>query len=224
MQLTKLPLNKFLQSREEVNQCTEDLTRASLKLHGLSCKNFDIRNIVPYLKDTPLIDMGAAGSFILHNHSVLGFKSRRVGIDLVPVADHDRIGDAEYFVGPLTQTPFADGEFGQACCLSVLEHEINYTAFAKEASRILQSGGDLFCSFDYAEPKMKTEGMKLFSLDWNILCREDVERLVSEMEKVGLRLTSEIDWTTSEWVITPEFCSPVKDVFYTFGLLHFIKN
>lgn len=222
--LTKLKLNKFLQSRAEVNQCTDDLTRAGLKLHGLSCKNFDLRNICPYLKDVPLIDLGAAGSFILHNHSVLGFKSRRVGIDLVDVAEHDRIGDAEYFKGQLTQTPFSDGEFGQACCLSVLEHELEYTAFAKEASRILKSGGDLFCSFDYAEPKMKTEGMRLFNLEWNILCKEDVLKLVDEMANAGLHLTSEIDWTTNEMVINPTYCAPCADVYYTFGLLHFIKQ
>lgn len=222
--LTKLPLNKFLQSRAEVNQCTEDLTRASLKLHGLSCKNFEIRNIVPYLKDVPMIDLGAAGSFTLHNHSVLGFKSRRVGIDLVPVADHDRIGDAEYFVGPLTETPFKDGEFGQATCISVLEHAVEYSAFAKEASRILQKGGDLFVSFDYCPDKIDTSKTKLFDLSWNILSRVNVLELVEEMKKVGMTITSEIDWTTNEMVINDTYCSPVAGVSYTFGLLWFKKD
>lgn len=223
MKLTKLPLNKFLQSRAEVNQCEDDLIRAGLKPHGLQCKCFDIRNIVPYLEDVPLIDLGAAGSFVIHNHHLLGFKSRRVGIDLVPVAEHDRINEAEYFVGPLTKTPFADGEFGQVCSISVLEHEVEYSVFAKEVSRLLKPGGDCFVSFDYCEPKVDTSKTKLFSLDWNILSKENVMQLCYEMQKVGLKITSDIDWTTNEWVINPSYCSPA-DVSYTFGLLHFKKD
>lgn len=221
--LTKLPLNRFLQSRAEVNQCEDELIRAGLKPHGLQCKCYEIRNIAPYLKDVPLIDLGAAGSFVIHNHHLLGFKSRRVGIDLVSVAEHDRIGEAEYFVGPLTETPFKDGEFGQACSISVLEHQVEYSAFAKEASRILKSGGDCFVSFDYCEPKVDTSKTKLFSLDWNILSKADVLNFVEEMKKCGLHLTSDIDWTINELVINPSYCSPA-DVSYTFGLLHFIKD
>lgn len=223
--LTKLPLNKFLQTRAEINQCTDDLNRAGLRLHGLDCKNFDLRNIIPYLKDGDgFLDLGAAGSFILHNHFLLNIKGHRAGIDLVDVAEHDRTSGVEYFKGSLMNTPFKDGEFSQITCLSVIEHEVEYTAFAKEVSRLLKSGGDCFVSFDYAEPKMKTDGMKLFSLDWNILCKEDVLKLVEEMAKVGLKITSEIDWRTNEWVINPAYCSPVADVFYTFGLLHFVKD
>ncbi len=223
--LTKLKLNKFLQSRAEVNNCGEELTAAGLKRHGISVKDWDLRNIVPYLKDgNGFCDLGAAGSFILHNHVILNLQGRRVGIDLVDVAEHDRTSGVEYFKGSLMNTPFPDEEFSQITCLSVIEHQVEYTAFAKEVSRLLKSGGDAFVSFDYAEPKMKTEGMKLFSLDWNILCREDVLTLVSEMEKVGMKITSEIDWQTNEWVVNPSYCSPVAGVEYTFGLLHFIKD
>ena len=221
--LTKLKLNKFLQSRAEVNQCTNDLNLASLKLHGLDCKNFDLRNIIPFLKPGNFCDLGAAGSFILHNHVILGLQGRRVGIDLVDVAEHDRTSGVEYFKGSLVNTPFENESFSQITCLSVIEHEVEYTAFAKEVSRLLKTGGDAFVSFDYAEPKMKTERMKLFNLDWNILCKADVETLVSVMAENGLKITSEIDWTTNEMVINPAYCAPCADVYYTFGLLHFIK-
>ncbi|MEK6879802.1 MAG: methyltransferase domain-containing protein, partial [Nanoarchaeota archaeon] len=128
-----------------------------------------------------------------------------------------------YFIGDLMNTPFPDTEFQQICSLSVIEHEISYDRFAKEVSRLLKSGGDCFCSFDYAEPKIKTEGMKLFNLEWNILSKDDVIRLVSEMEKCGLRITSDIDWKLSEAVINPQYCSPA-DVSYTFCILHFKKD
>lgn len=223
--LTKLKLNKFLQTRAEVNQCGEAIAREGLKQHGISVKNFDLRNIIPYLKDGEgFCDLGAAGSFILHNHVILNLKGRRVGIDLVDVAEHDRTSGVEYFKGSLMNTPFENESFSQITCLSVIEHEVEYTAFAKEVSRLLKTGGDVFVSFDYAEPKMKTEGMKLFHLDWNILCKDDVLKLVDEMTKVGLHLTSEIDWTTNEWVVNPSYCAPVQDVYYTFGIFHFVKK
>ena len=223
--LTKLPLNKFLQSRAEINQCTDDLNRAGLKLHGLDCKNFDLRNITPYLKDGDgFLDLGAAGSFILHNHVILNLKGRRVGIDIVDVAEHDRTSGVEYFKGSLMNTPFADAEFSQITCLSVIEHEVNYTAFAKEVSRLLKPGGECFVTFDYAEPKMKTEGMKLFSLDWNILCRADAEQLIATCSEHGLKISSEVDWKTNEAVINPAYCAPCSDVYYTFGIFYFIKQ
>lgn len=224
MMLTKLKLNKFLQSRAEVNECGEVITRSGLKRHGISVKDFDLRNIIPYLRPGNFCDLGAAGSFILHNHVILGLQGRRVGIDLVDVAEHDRTSGVEYFKGSLMATPFPDAEFDQIACLSVIEHEVEYTAFAKEVSRLLKPSGEVFVSCDYAEPKMKTEGMKLFSLDWNILCKEDVLNLVEEMAKVGLKITSEIDWTTNEMVVNPAYCSPVQGVSYTFGIFHFIKQ
>jgi SAM-dependent methyltransferase len=222
--LNKLPLNKFLKSRAEVNQCEDDIIRAGLKPHGLQCKCFDLRNIIPNLRDGNFCDLGAAGSFILHNHVILNMKGRRVGIDLVDVAEHDRTSGVEYFKGSLMNTPFKDGEFDQITCLSVIEHEVDYTAFAKEVSRLLKSGGDAFVSFDYCEPKVDTSKTKLFSLDWNILSRADAEKLIEVCASHGLKLTSDVDWTTNEWVINPQYCSPVADVSYTFGLFHFKKD
>ena len=79
-------------------------------------------------------------------------------------------------------------------------------------------------SFDYCPEKIDTSKTKLFSLDWNILSKENVLELVEEMKKVGLKITSEIDWTTQEMVINETYCSPVPGVNYTFGLMHFIKE
>lgn len=222
--LTKLPLNRFLQSRAEVNQCEDDIIRAGLKPHGLQCKCFDLRGIIPYLTDTPFLDLGAAGSFIVHNHVLLGYKSRRCAIDLVDVAEHDRTSGVEYFKGSLMNTPFENESFSQITCLSVLEHQVEYKAFAEEVARLLKQGGDVFVSFDYAEPKIDTSKTKLFDLSWNILSKENAIEFCYEMQKVGLKITSEIDWTTNEWVINPAYCSPVADVSYTFGLFHFKKD
>ncbi|HRG37128.1 MAG TPA: methyltransferase domain-containing protein [Bacteroidia bacterium] len=223
--LTKLPLNKFLQSRAEVNQCTDDIIRAGLKTHGISVKDFDLRHIIPYLKDGDgFLDLGAAGSFIVHNHVLLNLKGKRCAIDLVDVAEHDRTSGVEYFKGSLMNTPFENESFSQITCLSVIEHEVFYDKFAKEVGRLLKKGGDCFISFDYCPEKLDTSKTKLFDLSWNILSRENVLELVEEMKKEGMHLTSEIDWTTSEMVINESYCSPIPGVNYTFGLMHFVKS
>jgi 2-polyprenyl-3-methyl-5-hydroxy-6-metoxy-1,4-benzoquinol methylase len=220
---TAKALNRFLKTRNEINQCTEILRQNNLIEHGLDCKNFDIKEISAHLTDGNLLDMGASGSFILHNAIKLNLSGRKVGIDLSPVAAHDRAEGAEYFEGDLMKTPFSDGEFQNLTCLSVIEHQVDYSLLAKECARLLKSGGQLFLTCDYFNPKPDTSAMKLYSLDWNILDKEDVLRLVSILDKNGLKITSEIDWTTQEAVINPTYCSPAN-VSYTFGIFHFIKQ
>lgn len=220
---TIVPLNRFLQSRNEIRQCTEILNNHNLVHHPIDCKDFDNRNIAPHLRNGDLLDMGASGSFILHNAIKLNLTGRKVGIDLLPVASHDRAEGAEYFEGDLMKTPFKDAEFNTVTCLSVIEHSVDYNLLAKECSRLLQSGGQLIITADYWNPKPDTSAMKLYSLDWNILDKADVMRLVDVLGKNGLHITSEIDWTTQEAVINPTYCSPAN-VSYTFGIFHFIKQ
>lgn len=221
--LSKLSLNCFLKTRKHIDECTQAIVSNNLICHGLSCKDFDIRYIVPYLTDGSILDMGASGSFILHNAIKLNTAGRKVGIDLSSVPAHDRADGAEYFEGDLMRTPFSDEEFQAVTCLSVVEHSVDYNLLAKECSRLLKSGGQLFLTCDYFDPKPDTSAMKLYSLDWNILDKQDVLRLVGALSKHGLKITRDIDWTTEEAVINPTYCSPAN-VSYTFGIFHFIKQ
>lgn len=217
-------MNNFLKSRIEIDVCTQFLRDNNMIEHGLSCKNWDIARIAPLLEDGNLLDMGADGSFILHNAIRRNLKGRKVGVDLLPVSDNNKAEGAEYYQSDLMKTPFKKGEFQTITCLSVVEHEVDFNAFAKEVSRLLKKGGRCFVTFDYWNPKVNTEGKKLYGLSWNILDKNDTEAMVNAFAEKGLQLTSPIDWTTQEAVINPAYCAPFGDVAYTFGILMFTKK
>jgi 2-polyprenyl-3-methyl-5-hydroxy-6-metoxy-1,4-benzoquinol methylase len=75
-------------------------------------------------------------------------------------------------------TNFENGEFDTIVSCSVIEHQVDFKKFAKECGRLLRIGGNLCVSFDYFNPKPDTSKMKLYSLDWNILDRQDVLNLI----------------------------------------------
>lgn len=215
-------LNCFLQSMAEVFEATSEINRYGLIPHGLSCKDWDIMRILPRIADGNFCDLGADGSFILQNLVHCEHSGLKYGIDLA-FPENKTDGEINYFKGDLMHTPFDNGQFATLTCLSVIEHQVDYAKLANECSRLLSENGQLFLTCDYWDPKMKTEGMKLYSLDWNILDKSDVLRLVDEMAKVGLNITSEIDWQLNEAVINPSYCSPVQGVSYTFGIFQFKK-
>src|SRR3990167_1458425 len=181
-------LNRFLQNRAEIDHCTRFLKENNLVPHPLDCKNFDMALLAPLLKNTDTIDLGADGSHILHNKIKRGLTGKAVGIDLLGVPDHNRAEGAEYYTGDLMNTPFENESFDMAFCLSVIEHQVEYVAFAKEASRLLRKGGELFVTFDYAPEKIDTSLTKLYSLDWNILSKTDALKLISVCEEHGLHI------------------------------------
>lgn len=218
-------MNRFLQSRQEVDGCTKYITDNDFIPHPLSCKNFDIANICPKLTHGSMIDLGSAGgSSVLENavhKKILGLK---VGIDLSysenVVSDKPGI---DLVSGDLMNTPFPDNLFNTIFCLSVIEHEVDISLLAKECSRIISNSGTLYLTFDYWPEKIDTDGLKLYGLSWNIFDENDVRNLIKTFYLNDFALTSEMDWKVSEKVINPTYCSPFQDVSYTFGLLEFKK-
>lgn len=51
-------MNRFLKTIDEIEECTRKIKENEWIEHPLSCKNFDIANIVPYLRDGSLADLG----------------------------------------------------------------------------------------------------------------------------------------------------------------------
>lgn len=217
-------MNFFLQNREQINQSTKWLQDNGYTTHPISCKDWELANVTQSIGDGDLIDLGADGSFLLHNAIKKGIKGKKIGIDLIEVTGTNKAEGAEYFKGNLMQTEFENNSFDTIVSLSVIEHEVNFIAFASEVSRLLRGGGNLFVSFDFAPEKIDTSLTKLYSLSWNILSVQDVEELVTECDLYGLKLSGDIDWTIQDMVITPQYCSPVQGVSYTFCLLNFIKQ
>lgn len=217
-------MNEFLKTRSQISDSTKWLQERGFTTHPISCKDWELKLITEALEDGNLVDLGANGSFCLHNAIKKGLYGRKVGIDLAEVTGDNKAEGAEYIQGDLMHTPFEDESFNTAICMSVLEHQVDYNDFAKEVSRILGTRGKLFVSFDTWTPKPDTSKTKLYSLDWNILSKNDVLILIEVLLKNGLRLSSEMDWNTEDAVINPSYCSPAQGVEYTFAILKFIKE
>lgn len=216
-------MNQFLKTRDEIVESTQWLIRNGYMSHIISCKDWELRKIIESIYTGPLLDMGADGSFVLHNAIKKGLAGEMAGVDLAPVVGINKAAGATYYQADLMDTGLPDESFRTITCQSVIEHQVDYARFAKESSRLLKIGGTLIVSFDYWSPKPDTTKMKLYSLDWNILDANDVTRLILEMQRNNMELTGTIDWTLGDAVINPSYCSPA-DVSYTFGILSFIKK
>lgn len=216
-------MNQFLKTRFEVDEATRFIKDKGWINHGLSCKDFDLRHIIPELDDGNILDMGANGSFILENAAKRKLEGVKIGIDLSFSEDTVKDG-IHHMKGDLMSTGFEDGFFDYITVCSVIEHEVDYERLAKECSRLLLLGGKLFITCDYWEPKVNTDGFELYGLKWNILDRSDVERLIVVCKQYGLHITSEVDWTIQDAVINPKYCSPDNKSSYTFGIFEFEKQ
>lgn len=216
-------MNRFLQTRKEADSYTTYLKEQGLISHIFTCKDFDIANICKELKDGDLCDLGSNGSYLLHNAVKMGIKGRKCGIDLGK-PEYELEG-VEYIQGDLMNTPYENNSFDVITVLSVIEHEVSFEKLAKECSRLLKKDGNLYITFDYWNPKVDTTdvGTKLYGLTWTILDKIDVNNLVTALKNEGLVLSSEIDWTTNETVVNPQFYAPYGKK-YTFGILHFKKQ
>lgn len=215
-------MNNFLQTRQQVDNCTNYLKNNNLLCHGLSCKDYDLAEVVPLLKDGDLLDMGSQGSSILDNVVRRNLTGLKYGIDL-SYPENSSSGGIGLFKGDLMNCPFQDGMFNTITCMSVIEHEVDFNLLGKECARLLKPGGELFMTFDYWDPKVDTSWFKMFGLSWTILDRADVARLIKSLEDHGLYPSGPIDYNTTEPVINPSYCSPTS-VSYTFGSIHFIKQ
>jgi SAM-dependent methyltransferase len=224
-------MNGFLKTHQEINDCTAWLRKNGYVEHGLDCKNWDIFHVMPEIGDGNFLDMGAFGSYILYNVVKKNFKGLKYGVDLFypdgyfmtkPGSTTQKLEGVECVKSDLMHTPFEDGLFKYITCLSVIEHEVDFSLFASECSRLLATGGKLFVTFDYWNPKV-VSSISMWGLSWTILDRNDAERLISICAEKGLVLDGDVDWTIQDAVINPKYYSP-DNVSYTFGMLTFIKK
>jgi SAM-dependent methyltransferase len=214
-------LCEFLQTRADIVKATEWLIENGyLPNEVCSPKDWDLQHILPEIGNGNFLDMGCCGSYVIKNLHAKGIRGDLVGIDL---SDPDIVVPfAKYITGDLMNVPIENGYFSNITCLSVIEHQVDFSRFAKEASRLLEVGGKLFVTFDYWDPKIKSN-VKMFGLEWNPLDSNEVRRLVSECSKVGLRLVQDINWEIKEKVITRGYWAP-GNFGYTFGIVTFEKN
>lgn len=214
-------LCKFLLSTSEVRACSSYLRAHGLISHRLICKDWDLANIISDLSDGNLLDMGSSDSYLLMNAIRKGLKGEKFGIDLQrPDAPVEGVS---YVLGDLTKTGLPDGKFSNITCLSVIEHDVDFEAFASESSRLLTPGGKLYVTFDYWTSRVAPR-LQIFRSPWKILDRSEVERLVSVCRSFELDLVDDIDWSVGRPVINARYYSPDPSTAYTFGMLVFRKK
>ncbi|MCF6151991.1 MAG: FkbM family methyltransferase [Candidatus Kuenenia stuttgartiensis] len=214
-------LCKFLQSRSEIDECTAFLYRNGFVSHNIKCKDWDLAHIIPKIYDGNFLDIGSSDSYILKNLALKKIRGELYGIDLrepnVPVKG------VKYLIGNLMDTKLPDKFFKNITCLSVIEHEIDFTKFTHEVARLLEDNGRLFVTFDYWNPKI-TSNVKLYGLSWQPLDEQSVKQFIAECKANGLYLVQDMDWTINEAVIRDGYYSPDPTLNYTFGIVVFEKQ
>ena len=55
---------------------------------------------------------------------------------------------------PLRSLPYGDGELDVLCCISVLEHTVEYERIVREVARVLKPGGRFVLSFDLSQDEI----------------------------------------------------------------------
>ncbi|MBI4429733.1 MAG: methyltransferase domain-containing protein [Ignavibacteriales bacterium] len=214
-------LCKILKSQNEVDECTRFLHYCGYHSHFISLKDWDLATIIPEINEGNFLDMGSSDSYILKNLALKKIPGELHGIDLRPP---DRpVHGVHYTVGDLVRTSYPDRYFRNVACLSVIEHHVDFNRFGQESSRLLESGGKLFVTFDYWEPKINSN-VKLYGLEWQPLDKSAVENLITVCKSCDLFPVQEMDWTTEQAVVHKDNFSPDPCASYTFGMVTFEKR
>lgn len=208
--LTPTGSNRVLGSTGEWEAAKHSLALAALHIPACPIKSWDARIVLDEIGDGDLLDMGCQSSVILPNAQRAGIRGKKFGVDFTPGQFNPGIVP---IVGDITRTQFPDASFDYITCLSTVEHEVDIAAFAKEAGRLLRPNGKLIVSFDYWPNGLDTSSVS----GWSVFGRADTERLIEALATNGLHLTSEMDWSCPNEVVTPPW-SPIP-AGYTFAIL-----
>lgn len=207
---------RVLNSWEDIGKSIGELQKEGCGYHWDAMKNWDLAQVNEILKscekDARILDMGCLGSHVLRFCYKRGFRNC-IGIDL-HISIKDRLLQAHLMLQDKTlrrpyrlmqmdlmKTNFPNDYFDFIVSLSVIEHCVNINSFLKESSRILKSGGNLFVSTDYWEPKISTDASEHFGLKWNIFSRKEIEDIIDLAKKYGLVMdNSEIPLVDEQFV------------------------
>ena len=228
-----------LNNWNEVGEAIHFLSRNNNRTHRNPIKNWDLRLIAEMVnnlsRDELIIDLGASVLGVVRLLYEMGFK-RIVGYDikfskfdrllqfrdwLDFMARMRRIAAPPYRLRSkdLFETGLEDECASAVVCLSVIEHNVDQNKFFAEVARLLKSGGRLFVSTDYWEPKLDTAGRKMYGRPWNIFNRSEIEAIIEIAKSHGLSVDPQVPYDLS-----------CKDAIvidlghsYTFISMHFFK-
>jgi SAM-dependent methyltransferase len=198
--------NAVLQNRAEWEAALSAVRELGLPPHEDPPKNWDsiaaLRAILAETKPTArVLDAGAETySAILPWLASYGYRNL-IGTNLVfrkPV----RVGPIVYEHGDITKSRFEDGTIDVITCLSVIEHNVDVSAFLHDAARTLMPGGLLILSADYFDPPIDTGGKVAYGGPVKVFCAADVGKILDEARGLGLVPTSEPKLTCGDKCVT----------------------
>ena len=195
---------KILENIKQAEEATCWMRDKKIPLHDTMQKNWDHYELISLIKVFPksarILDMGSGHGFTLKLLHTLGFENiSGINYELPPRWRLERLKSlfgktfSPYSVtqmGDLCNTRIASSSYDFITCISVIEHGVDVEAFVKEASRLLQPGGEMWVTFDYWEPACdnSTEEIKIFGLPWTIFDHKKVEQMIETAKKYGLEL------------------------------------
>jgi SAM-dependent methyltransferase len=113
-------------------------------------------------------------------------------------------GRVRYTRGDGLRTPYPDGHFAAATCLSVIEHGVERDPFFREMHRVVAPGGYLIVSTDFWHEPIDTGDRQKFGAPVRIFTPSDIEAILERATFNGFRPTGLIDYrceeTTVEWL------------------------
>ena len=186
--------NAALQDRAEWEATVREAKELGLPLHQDPPKNWDsLHALATILADTQptarVLDAGAATySVILPWLASYGYKNL-TGNNLL-FGKPLKVGPITYEQGDITKMRFADGSLDVITCLSVIEHNVDVSAFLKESARLLAPGGTLVVSMDYFDPPIDTKGAIAYGGPVKVFCAADIAKMLAEARALGLEPTT----------------------------------
>jgi SAM-dependent methyltransferase len=198
--------NGVLKTRAELYDVLLQVRGLDLPLCEDLAKNWDsLAALGSILRRVPtsgyILDAGAEMySVILPWLASYGYKNL-VGINL-SFSSTVRRGTIVYEHGDITSTRFEDCSLDAITCLSVIEHGVNLQSYFAETFRILKPGGILITSTDYYQTAIDTRGQVAFGAPIHIFTEEEITSLLETARQTGFELTSQLDLSTEEKVVT----------------------
>ena len=163
-----------LQSRLEADAATVLVQRLGLPGHHDPQKNWDTFKAIAYVRTltdrfdrfTPILDAGS-GSRMVAPRWLRQLNYKNVYACDVQGAQKDVYKPLaiKFSVQDLTRTSYEDAFFQAVTCISVIEHNVPFEAFAGEMARVLKPGGLLLVSTDYWSEPIDCSGIYPYGLE-----------------------------------------------------------
>ncbi len=230
--LARLRECRPLQTRLESDAATQVVTRLGFPSHHDPQKNWDTFKAIAYvrtLKDrfdrfVPVLDAGS-GARMVAPRWLRQLNYKHVYACDVQGAQKDVYKPLaiKFSVQDLTRTTYEDAFFQAVTCISVIEHNIPFEAFAEEMARVLKPGGLLLVSTDYWSEPIDCTGIFPYGPDagqMRIIDPKALESFADICTGLGLELCEPLQFDTTDKAVRWERV----DRDYTFAFAAFRKR